>query len=123
MYKGLVSEILVPYMDPTEEWYDQAFLDAGEFGLGLCTVPLQPMTDCPPNAVFVDAYHALKDGTPANIPNAYCVFERYAGDVAWRHTEFYVPEEVRVPLLISLHESFLHNNICSKELVNESLFA
>ncbi|KAL0289528.1 UNVERIFIED_CONTAM: Primary amine oxidase [Sesamum angustifolium] len=52
MYRGYISEMFVPYQDLSEEWYFRTFLDAGEFGVGICAVPLQPHTDCPPNAVF-----------------------------------------------------------------------
>ncbi|KAK9161104.1 hypothetical protein Syun_007445 [Stephania yunnanensis] len=91
LYKAYVSELFVPYMDPTEEWYYKTFFDAGEFGFGLCTLPLEPLRDCPANAVFIDAFYAGQDGKPLQIPNALCVFERYAGDVMWRHTETGIP--------------------------------
>lgn len=89
MYKGLVSELFVPYMNPTKNWYDMAFLDAGEDGLGSWTISLKPMNDCPSNAVFIDGYLAMiGSGAPTIIPRAICIFERFAGDVAWRHTTF-----------------------------------
>lgn len=91
LYKGFGSELFVPYMDLTEEWYYRTFLDAGEYGFGLCAVPLEPLTDCPENAMFIDGYFTGQDGTPVKKPNVFCVFERYAGDVMWRHTEAGIP--------------------------------
>ncbi|XVF63125.1 hypothetical protein PTKIN_Ptkin09bG0063800 [Pterospermum kingtungense] len=91
MYRGFVSEVFVPYMDLTEEWYYRVFFDAGEYGYGLCAVPLEPLRDCPANAVFMGAFVAGQDGMPIEMPNVFCVFERNAGDVMWRHTETMIP--------------------------------
>ncbi|XVE81605.1 hypothetical protein DITRI_Ditri15bG0078500 [Diplodiscus trichospermus] len=92
MYRGFVSELFVPYMDLTEEWYYRTFFDAGEYGYGLCAVPLEPLRDCPANAVFMGAFVAGQDGMPIEMPNVFCIFERNAGDVMWRHTETMIPE-------------------------------
>ncbi|KAK3021571.1 hypothetical protein RJ639_046278, partial [Escallonia herrerae] len=94
LYKGFVSELFVPYMDLTEEWYYRTFFDAGAYGFGLCAVPLEPLRDCPENAVFLDGYFTGQDGSPGMISNVFCVFERYAGDVMWRHTEGGIPGKV-----------------------------
>ncbi|XP_021291015.1 primary amine oxidase-like isoform X1 [Herrania umbratica] len=92
MYRGYLSELFVPYMDLTEEWYFRTFFDAGEYGYGLCAVPLEPLRDCPANAVFMGAFVAGQDGMPIEMPNVFCIFERNAGDVMWRHTETMIPE-------------------------------
>ncbi|KAK8955304.1 hypothetical protein KSP40_PGU020984 [Platanthera guangdongensis] len=93
LYRGFVSELFVPYMDPSEDWYFKTYMDVGEYGFGLLASPLQPMIDCPPNADFIDGYYATESGEPLVISNVFCVFERYAGDPSWRHTETMIPGE------------------------------
>ncbi|RDY09128.1 hypothetical protein CR513_06553, partial [Mucuna pruriens] len=95
LYRGYISELFVPYQDPTEEWYYKTFFDAGEFGFGQSMVALEPLHDCPPQAQFLDVYFAGQDGSPQHLENAICVFEQYGG-ISWRHTETGIPnEEIR----------------------------
>ncbi|KAL3647276.1 hypothetical protein CASFOL_008244 [Castilleja foliolosa] len=87
MYKGLASELFVPYMDPTDAWYFKTYMDAGEYGFGLQAMPLDPFNDCPRNAYYMDGVFAAADGTPYVRSDMVCVFESYAGDIGWRHAE------------------------------------
>jgi primary-amine oxidase len=87
LYEGSLSEIFVPYMDPSLPWYAFNFLDAGEFPAGGLAKPMAPGLDCPENAVFFDGIVAGDDGVPQMTPRTSCIFERYAGDVAWRHLD------------------------------------
>lgn len=85
LYQGSLSEIFVPYMDPSFAWYGRNFIDAGEFNAGGLTKPLLPGRDCPDYAVYLDFVLAGGDGRPRTRSNLICVFERAAGDVSWRH--------------------------------------
>ena len=87
LYQGSISELFVPYMDPDIGWYFRTYLDAGEYGVGKLAAPLLPGLDAPDNAVFFDAVFADDHGIPYTQERAACLFERYAGDVAWRHYE------------------------------------
>jgi primary-amine oxidase len=87
LYQGSLSEIFIPYMDPDVGWFFRTFLDAGEFGVGRLALVLQPGLDCPSNAVFFGADFTHDTGEAYTQENAACMFERYAGDIAWRHYE------------------------------------
>ena len=68
-------------------------------------VSLEPLADWPSNAAFLDAYFAGEDGVPVKIANAFCVFEKYAGDIMWRHTESEIHDEEVV--IISCNFKFI----------------
>ncbi len=87
LYEGSVSEFFVPYMDPDLGWYFRTYMDAGEYGVGKSAAPLEPELDCPPNAVLSDAIFADDKGAPYTQARAACLFEREAGEIAWRHYE------------------------------------
>ena len=85
LYQGSLSEIFVPYMDPSFTWYQRNFLDAGEFNAGGLAKPLLPGLDCPEHAVYIDGLVAGDQGRPRTVSNVLCLFERETGDMAWRH--------------------------------------
>ena len=61
--------------------------NAGGYGLGVSASPLRRGADCPNNAAYLDGHYSDADGEPVEAEDVVCVFERYAGDIAWRHTE------------------------------------
>jgi primary-amine oxidase len=85
MYEGHLSEMFVPYMDPSFDWYRRTFFDAGEFNSGGFSKPLLRGLDCPETAVYLDGLISGDEGRPRPVPNVTCLFEREAGDMAWRH--------------------------------------
>ena len=87
LYEGSASELFVPYMDPNVGWYFRTYMDAGEYGIGKFAAPLEPGLDCPANAEYFDTVFADDKGVPYTQKRAACLFERYAGDMAWRHYE------------------------------------
>jgi primary-amine oxidase len=44
-----------------EEWHCRTY-----FGFGQSAVPLEPLRNCPGNAIFIDAHFAGQDGIPTS---------------------------------------------------------
>jgi primary-amine oxidase len=84
MYRGSLSEMVVPYGDPTAGWFFRNSFDVGELGLGATASPLRVGVDCPANCTVMDAVVAEDDGEPRVIPGAVAIFERDGG-IEWKH--------------------------------------
>lgn len=84
MYRGSLSEMVVPYGDPGKAWFFRNSFDAGELGLGVMASSLRPGVDCPQNCSVFDAVVSYESGEPHTIPNAVALYERDAG-IAWKH--------------------------------------
>ena len=87
LYQAALSELFVPYMDPSPEWYYRTFLDAGEYSIGLSHSAVELGLDCPENALLIDAVLANPAGKGQERKGAIAVFERATGDPAWRHMD------------------------------------
>jgi len=88
LYRASLSEMSVPYADPDENWSWRSAFDAGEYGLGVCTTPLELGSDVPAGTRLLDAVVALDNCVPRQIENAIGVYERDGG-VLWRHKNEY----------------------------------
>jgi len=86
LYRGSLSEMVVPYGDPDGGWFFRNSFDAGELGLGINASPLRPGIDCPTNCSVFDAVFAGSNGEPTTIPHAVALYERDGG-IAWKHED------------------------------------
>jgi primary-amine oxidase len=93
LYQAHLSEVFVPYQDPTKAWYFRTYMDSGEYGFGVFLSPLVAGVDCPKYATFLPVTMHQDNGQPVEIANAVCVFERPAGEPAWRHYEIFAQSE------------------------------
>ena len=88
LYQASLSELFVPYQDPTEPWNHQAYYDLGtypsEFG-GIAST-LEPGEDCPSRAQYFDAFVVRPDGSPTQRARVACLYERPGAEPAWRHS-------------------------------------
>lgn len=88
LYQGFISEIFVPYQDPTAGWYYRNYMDEGEYGLGTSSARLVPGSDCPLHALYLSPVLPGALGTADTLPDRICIFERAHGEPSWRHFDF-----------------------------------
>ena len=84
LYRASLSEMVVPYGDPSPAWFFKNAFDEGDDGMGRSTDSLEPLTDAPNNATFFDAVLADDKGIPYEIPRAIALYERDGG-LLWKH--------------------------------------
>jgi primary-amine oxidase len=88
LYQGFISEIFVPYQDPTVGWYYRNYMDEGEYGLGASSARLVPGSDCPRDALYLSPVLPGALGAAEALPDRICIFERAHGEPSWRHFDF-----------------------------------
>jgi primary-amine oxidase len=84
LYRASLSEMVVPYGDPDENWRWRAAFDVGEYSIGRLASPLEPNTDAPENALLIDAAFADDEGKPYTLERAVAIYERDGG-LLWKH--------------------------------------
>jgi primary-amine oxidase len=86
LYRASLSEMVVPYGDPSPAWFFRGVFDEGEYGLGQMMFPLEPGADAPNNAVFFSATLPDAKGTARTVERAVALYERDGG-ILWKHLD------------------------------------
>lgn len=92
--RASLSEMVVPYGDPSPVHNRKNAFDAGEYGLGMCTNSLELGCDCLGEIRYFDGIIAAPDGEPYTIKNAICLHEEDYG-ILWKHVDRDTGSEVR----------------------------
>jgi primary-amine oxidase len=90
LYRASLSEMLVPYGDPSETWFWRNAVDEGEYGLGNFSAPLLPGRNTPQRARLLPVPMADNAGDAALWPDRIDVYERESG-VLWSHFDGLAP--------------------------------
>ena len=94
LYRASVSEVFVTYTRPAADWVFRDAFDEGEYDLGRWANSLEPGTDVPARATFVDVVVANERGEPYQIPRAVALYERDGG-LLWKHADYLKSNESR----------------------------
>lgn len=87
IYRASVTEMVVPYADPTANHFWKSAFDAGEYGLGKLANALELGCDCLGQIHYFDVAAADDAGNPFVMKNAICMHEEDYG-ILWKHYEF-----------------------------------
>ena len=87
LYRASLSEMAVPYGDPSPTHFRKCAFDEGEYGLGLLVSTLQLGCDCLGEIYYFDGVINDQDGHAMVLPNAICMHEEDVG-IAWKHLDF-----------------------------------
>ena len=110
LYRASLTEMVVPYGDPTETQRRKNAFDVGEYGMGMCANSLELGCDCLGLIHYFDADMVTSRGEPLTIKNAICMHEEDYG-ILWKHTDrrLNVPEVRRSRRLVVSSVSTVEN--------------
>ena len=95
LYRASLTEMVVPYGDPSPTQRRKNAFDVGEYGMGMCANSLELGCDCLGLIHYFDAHLCTSRGEPLTIKNAICMHEEDYG-ILWKHTDRRLPTpEVR----------------------------
>lgn len=86
LYRASLSEMVVPYGDPTDTQKRKNAFDTGEYGMGQCANSLTLGCDCLGYIHYFDAVMNNSRGEIITITNAICMHEEDYG-ILWKHTD------------------------------------
>ena len=84
--RASISEMVVPYGDPTPTHNWQNYFDVGEYQFGRLANSLELGCDCVGDITYLDAVIVDDFGHPATVKNAICIHEEDYG-ILWKHTD------------------------------------
>ncbi|HQT67381.1 MAG TPA: primary-amine oxidase [Acetobacteraceae bacterium] len=87
MHRASLSEMQVPYGDPSVTHNKKNVFDVGEYGMGRMTNSLVLGCDCLGVIQYFDAHMLTMAGEVETLKNAICLHEEDAG-VMWKHTDW-----------------------------------
>ena len=86
LYRASLTEMVVPYGDPSPTQRRKNAFDVGEYGMGMCVNSLELGCDCLGHIHYFDADLLTSRGEPLTIKNAICMHEEDFGTL-WKHTD------------------------------------
>src|SRR5580704_10295759 len=87
LYRASISEMVVPYGDPREQYYRKNAFDIGEYGLGMLANSLALGCDCLGVIHYFDFPLDDSHGRVTPLNNVVCLHEEDYG-ILWKHTDW-----------------------------------
>jgi primary-amine oxidase len=87
LYRAALSEMYVPYADPTPSHNFKNVFDAGEVGIGVLANSLELGCDCLGEIYYFDVTLNDAEGQPIILKNAICLHEEDYS-LLWKHLEY-----------------------------------
>ena len=95
LFRASLTEMVVPYGDPSPTQARKNAFDVGEYGMGMCANSLRLGCDCLGEIAYLDGHLCDSRGGLLTIPNAICIHEEDFG-VLWKHTDRRLPDAPEV---------------------------